>query len=64
MTALTPVNPVPLIVTGVPTGPVVGLKEVITGDGITVKLLALDAVLLAVTEMGPVVAPDGTIAVT
>ena len=62
-TAVTPVNPVPVIVTDVPTGPLVGVKLVTTGDGMTVKLLALDAVPVAVTEIGPVVAPDGTVAV-
>jgi hypothetical protein len=32
-TALAPVNPVPLITTGVPTGPLVGLKLLIVGGG-------------------------------
>lgn len=61
-TAVTPVNPVPVTVTDVPTGPLAGVKLVTTGDGMTVKLLALDAVPVAVTEIGPVVAPDGTVA--
>ena len=63
VTAVTPVNAVPVIVTEVPTGPLVGLKLVIAGEGITVKSPALDAVPVAVTEIGPVVAPDGTVAV-
>ena len=63
-TALTPVNAVPVIVTDVPTGPLVGVKLVTTGAGMTVKLLALDAVPAeVVTATGPVVAPDGTVAV-
>ena len=52
---------VPLICTLVPTGPLVGVKLVIVGA--TVKLLALLAVPPGVvTAIGPVVAPEGTVA--
>src|SRR5439155_23354990 len=57
-TAVAPVKLVPLIVTLVPTGPLVGVKLVMVGGVITVKLLALLAVPPAVvTLIGPVVAP-------
>ena len=62
-TALAPVNPVPTIVTGVPTGPLVGLKLLIVGIGavVTVKLVGDVAVPPgAVTLMTPVAAPMGT----
>jgi hypothetical protein len=50
----------PVIVTDVPTAPLVGLKLVI--EGATVKLVELVPVCPpAVTEIGPVVAPDGTV---
>ena len=63
VTALAPVKFVPLIVTLVPTGPLVGAKLVIVGAGMTVKLLALLAVPPGVvTLIGPVVAPAGTVA--
>src|SRR5262245_50169941 len=53
----------PLMVTWVPTGPLVGLKEVITGGGMTVKSAALTAVPAGVTTLIlPVVAPLGTTA--
>lgn len=54
---------VPVMVTVVPTGPEVGVNEVIVGAGVvTVKLLVLVAVLPAtVTEIVPVVAPMGTV---
>jgi hypothetical protein len=59
----TPTKFAPLIVTCVPTGPLVGVKPVIVGGGITVKLVALTAVAAGVvTEIGPVVAPCGTVA--
>src|SRR5450631_1689468 len=63
-TALAPVNPVPLITTGVPTGPLVGLKLLIVGAGATVtaKFVGEVAVPAAVTVIGPVpVAPLGTV---
>src|SRR5438552_542155 len=63
-TVLAPVKLVPLIVTLVPTGPLVGVKLVMVGGLTTVKLLALLAVPPAVvTLIGPLVAPDGTVAV-
>ena len=62
-TAVAPVKFVPLIVTLVPTGPLVGAKLVIVGAGTTVKLLALVAVPPGVVTLtGPVVAPVGTVA--
>src|SRR4029453_6849555 len=67
LTADAPVKPVPKIVTDVPTVPLVGLNDasVGNGDGVTVKLVVLVAVLFPgfVTEIGPVVAPAGTVAV-
>ncbi len=65
-TEVAPVKPVPLMVTEVPTGPLVGENEVIvgTGEGVTVKFVELAPVPSSVvTLMGPVVAPDGTLAV-
>ena len=63
-TAVAPVKLVPLIVTLVPTGPLVGVKLVIVGGpAVTVKALALVAVPPeVVTLIGPVVAPAGTVA--
>lgn len=65
VTEVTPVNPVPVIVTEAPTGPLVGVKLVILGvGGITVKFVLLVAVPAAVvTPIAPVVAPAGTVAV-
>jgi hypothetical protein len=65
-TAVTPVKLVPLIVTDVPTGPLVGLNDVIVGAPapVTVKFVELVAVPSGlVTAIGPVVAPAGTVAV-
>jgi hypothetical protein len=63
VTAVAPVKFVPLIVTLVPTGPLAGVKLVIAGAGITVKLLVLVAVPPGVVTLnGPVVAPAGTVA--
>ena len=65
-TALTPMKPVPVSVTLVPTGPAVGAKAEIVGMGlgVTVKLSTLVAVPPGVvTETVPVVAPAGTTAV-
>jgi hypothetical protein len=59
-------NPVPRIVTGVPTGPLNGRNDKIVGggEGVTVKSSNDDPVPSpSVTEMGPVVAPLGTVAV-
>ena len=55
---------VPVIVTTVPTAPLVGLKPVTVGEANTVKLAALEMVTpLTVIEILPVVAPAGTLAV-
>jgi len=63
-TALAPVKLVPLMVTIVPTPPLVGEKLVIVGGGMTVKLPALLAVPPGVVTLsGPLVAPAGTVAV-
>ena len=68
LTALAPVKLEPLMVTLVPTGPLVGLNPEIEGaggPGVTVKLPALVAVPAAVvTLIGPVVAPAGTVAMS
>ena len=64
-TAVAPVKFVPLIWTEVPTGPLVGLNDVIVGAPVpvTVKFVELVAVPLGVvTEIRPVVAPEGTVA--
>jgi len=63
--AVAPVKFVPLIVTLVPTGPLVGEKLVIVGAEVelTVKLFVLVAVPPGVVTLnGPVVAPVGTVA--
>ena len=63
LTAVAPVKSVPLTVTLVPTGPLVGVKLLMEGGAATVKLLPLVAVPPGVfTLMGPVVAPAGTVA--
>jgi hypothetical protein len=65
VTAVAPVEFVPLIVTLVPTGPLVGVKLVIVGGALltTVKLFVLVAVPPGVVTLsGPVVAPAGTVA--
>ena len=62
-TRVVPVKLVPLMVTLVPAGPLAGVKLVIVGGLITVKLLALVAVPPGVvTLMVPVVALVGTVA--
>jgi hypothetical protein len=62
-TAVTPVKREPWTVTSVPTGPLVGAKEVIEGGRRTVKLEALVAVPPGpVTVMAPVVVPAATVA--
>ena len=59
-----PLKFVPVIVTEVPTGPYSGVNEVIVG-ALTVKFVALVLCPAAVyTWIRPVVAPDGTTAVT
>src|SRR5947207_1601382 len=63
-TAVAPLKLVPLIVTLVPTGPLLGVKLVIVGGLMAVKLAALLAVPSeVVTLIGPLVAPAGTVAV-
>ena len=62
-TAEVPVKLVPLMDTLVPTGPLAGVKLVIVGGLITVKLPALAAVPPGVvTLIVPAVAPAGTVA--
>ncbi len=63
-TALAPVKFVPLIETLVPAGPLVGVKLEMVGGLMTVKLSVLLAVPAeVVTLIGPLVTPDGTVAV-
>ena len=65
-TDVVPVRFVPVMVTPVPTDPLVGLNETIVGDpaAVTVKFVALDAVPPGVvTLILPVIAPLGTTAV-
>jgi hypothetical protein len=64
VTAVAPVKFVPLIVTLVPTGPLVGVKLVIVGAlGVTVNALGLVAAPPGVVTLSvPVVAPVGTVA--
>ena len=63
VTAVAPVKFVPVIVTDAPTGPNVGVNDVIVGGG-TVKLVRLDPVPPGVvTLIGPVVAVAGTVTV-
>jgi hypothetical protein len=55
---------VPNMVTAAPTAPLFGLKLVIVGEGSTVKFVALVSVMpLTVSDIGPVVAPFGTVVV-
>jgi hypothetical protein len=63
LTAVAPVNVVPVIVTPVPNGPLAGVKEVMAG--VTVKRVVVTKGPLpgVVTVMGPVVAPAGTVVV-
>jgi hypothetical protein len=66
LTPVAPVKPVPLIVTDVPTDPEGGENPLMVGvgEGDTVKSVELEAVPPgAVTEIFPVVAPWGTVAV-
>ena len=65
VTEVAPVKFVPLIVTLVPTGPLVGVKLIIVGGALltTMKLFVLVAVPPGVVTLsGPVVAPAGTVA--
>ena len=62
-TDVAPVKFVPVIVTLVPTGPLVGAKLAMVGGFVTVKLLLLVAVPSGVVTLrGPVVALAGTVA--
>ena len=63
-TAVVPVRLVPVIVTAVPAVPLVGVKLVIVGGGpVKLKLLLLVAVPFGVvTLIGPLPAPEGTVA--
>jgi hypothetical protein len=69
-TLVTPVKFVPVTVTTVPTAPLVGVNDVIVGhvEGmVNVPLAAVPpppAPAVVVTVIEPVVAPDGTVAVT
>ncbi len=67
VTLVAPVKFVPVMVTDVPTGPLVGENEEIVGAAVvvvTVKLWELQPVPLgAVTQIFPLVAPVGTVAV-
>ncbi len=64
VTAVAPLKAVPLMVTEVPAGPLVGLKPLIVGGGMIVKSAVLVAVPpRVVTAILPVVAPVGTMAV-
>ena len=61
-TLVVPVKLVPVTVTSMPTGPLVGLNEVIVGACVTVKSPKLVAVPAGfVTLIFPVVAPTGTV---
>ena len=61
---MVPVKLVPVMTTAVPTGPLVGVKPVSVGAGMTVKLPALVTVPPGVVTLTvPVVAPVGTVAV-
>jgi len=63
VTEVAPVKFVPLMVTVVPTGPVVGAKPVIVGGLTTVNALELVAVPPGVVTLsGPDLAPAGTVA--
>jgi hypothetical protein len=66
LTKVAPVKPVPVMTTDVPTGPEVGVNDVMVGAAVavTVKLPELVAVPPdVVTEIFPVVAVAGTVAV-
>jgi hypothetical protein len=63
-TAVALLKPLPEIVTLLPTGPLLGVKPLITGGTVTVKLVPLVPVPFGpLTSIGPVVAPTGTVAV-
>lgn len=62
-TLLTPVKFDPLIVTAVPTGPIVGENELMTGGPTTKSAVLMTVLAGVVTVILPVVAPVGTVAV-
>ena len=63
-TPLTPVKPLPVMMTDAPGGPVVGENPLITGfTGTTKSVVLVPVPPGAVTTILPVVAPDGTVAV-
>jgi hypothetical protein len=62
-TADAPVKLRPVIVTIAPIGPLDGATEVTVGGGMTVNELPAPVPLAVVTEIAPVVAPTGTVAV-
>jgi hypothetical protein len=60
-TAVTPVNPLPVTVTSIPTKPEVGVKPLILGTTMTVnEPIELTVPAGLVSLIGPVVAPIGT----
>jgi hypothetical protein len=65
VTVVAPAKPFPVIVTVVPTDPLVGENEVIDGATVTVKIEAPVSTVPpgVVTAIGPLVAPEGTVAV-
>lgn len=66
VTAVVAVNPLPVMVTTVPTRPLVGVNDVIFGAVVTVKSLVLVAIppFGSVTVRGPVLAEAGTVTCT
>ena len=52
----------PVMVTTVPTGPVFGLKDVMSKGSITKLVELVPVPFVLVTDTGPVVAPVGTVA--
>jgi hypothetical protein len=66
-TEFTAENVLPVIVTDVPTGPLLGLKSVMFGPppppAVTVKVVVPAVPLGVCTEIGPVAAPPGTLVV-
>src|SRR5689334_7649816 len=62
-TAVAPVKFVPVIVTPVPTAPIIGAKEVMAGVTVKRVVVKIGPLPGVVTVMGPVVAPAGTVVV-
>ena len=63
LTAVVPVKFVPVIVTTVPTGPLVGVNDVIVGAPAATVKFVVAAPVEQETSTGPVTVPDGTVAV-